>query len=41
MALSWAVVVAAELIAAQEGLGYMIKDASTFFQINVVYVGSF
>lgn len=39
MALSWAVVVAAELIAAQEGLGYMIKDAATFFRINVVYVG--
>lgn len=39
MALSWAVVVAAELIAAQNGLGYMIMDASTFFRINVVYVG--
>lgn len=39
MALSWAVVVAAELIAAQEGLGYMIKDAATFFRIDVVYVG--
>ena len=39
MALSWAVVVAAELIAAQHGLGYMIKDAATFFRINYVYVG--
>lgn len=39
MALSWAVVVAAEMIAAQEGLGYMIKDAATFFRIDVVYVG--
>jgi len=39
MALSWAVVVAAELIAAQRGLGYMIKDAATFFRIDVVYVG--
>ncbi|MDE2188016.1 MAG: ABC transporter permease [Betaproteobacteria bacterium] len=39
MALSWAVVVAAELIAAQRGLGYMIKDAATFFRINEVYVG--
>lgn len=39
MALCWAVVVAAELIAAQEGLGFMIENASTFFDINVVYVG--
>ena len=39
MALSWAVVVAAELVAAQHGLGYIIEYASTFFQINVVYVG--
>lgn len=39
MAISWAVVVAAELIAAQQGLGYMIQSASTFFQINTVYVG--
>jgi NitT/TauT family transport system permease protein len=39
LALSWAVVVAAELVAAQQGLGYMIMDASTFFRIEVVYVG--
>lgn len=39
MALCWAVVVAAELIAAQEGLGFMIENASTFFDINTVYVG--
>lgn len=39
LALAWATVVAAELIAAQKGLGYMIMDAATFFQINVVYVG--
>ncbi|MDA8185283.1 MAG: ABC transporter permease [Actinomycetota bacterium] len=39
MALAWAVVVAAELIAAQHGLGYMIENASTFFEVNVVYVG--
>jgi NitT/TauT family transport system permease protein len=39
MALCWAVVVAAELIAAQVGLGFMIEDASTFFKIDVVYVG--
>ena len=39
LAVSWAVVVAAELIAAQQGLGYMIMDASTFFNIPVVYIG--
>jgi NitT/TauT family transport system permease protein len=38
-AVSWAVVVAAELIAAQEGLGYLIMDAATFFRIPAVYVG--
>jgi NitT/TauT family transport system permease protein len=38
-AVSWAVVVAAELVAAQSGLGYMIMDAATFFRIPVVYVG--
>jgi len=39
LALSWAVVVAAELVAAQEGLGYMIMDAGTFFRIPDLYVG--
>jgi NitT/TauT family transport system permease protein len=39
LAVSWAVVVAAELIAAQKGLGYMIEDAATFYRINDVYVG--
>ncbi len=38
-AISWAVVVAAELVAAQKGLGYMIMDAATFFRIADVYVG--
>lgn len=38
-AVSWAVVVAAELVAAQRGLGYVIMDASTFFRIPSVYVG--
>jgi NitT/TauT family transport system permease protein len=38
-ALSWAIVVAAELVAAQEGLGYMIMDASTFFRVPYVYIG--
>jgi ABC-type nitrate/sulfonate/bicarbonate transport system permease component len=39
LAISWAVVVAAELIAAQEGLGYLISDGSVFFRLPVVYVG--
>lgn len=38
-AISWAVVVAAELVAAQRGLGYMIMDAATFFRIADLYVG--
>jgi ABC-type nitrate/sulfonate/bicarbonate transport system permease component len=38
LSLSWALVVAAELIAAPSGLGYMITDATQFFQIRVVYV---
>jgi NitT/TauT family transport system permease protein len=39
LALSWAVVVAAELVAAQAGLGYLIMDAGTFFRIPDLYVG--
>ena len=39
MTLSWALVVAAELIAAQTGLGYMIMDATTFFRIPIVFIG--
>lgn len=39
MTLSWTLVVAAELIAAQVGLGYMIMDATTFYRIPIVFVG--
>lgn len=39
MALSWAVVVAAELTGAQSGLGYMISDAALTFRIPVVFIG--
>lgn len=39
VALSWTLVMAAELVAAQTGLGYMIMDASTFFRVKAVYVG--
>jgi len=37
LSLSWALVVAAELIAAPSGLGYIVTDATQFFQIPVVY----
>lgn len=39
LALSWAVVVAAELVGAQKGLGYMINQAALLFQIPVVFIG--
>jgi len=39
LALSWAVVVAAELVGAQMGLGFMISDAAQLFRISVVYIG--
>jgi NitT/TauT family transport system permease protein len=39
LALSWAVVVAAELVGAQSGLGFMISDAALLFRIPVVYIG--
>jgi len=38
-AVSWAIVVAAELIAGQEGLGFIIMDAGTFFRIADVFLG--
>jgi ABC-type nitrate/sulfonate/bicarbonate transport system permease component len=38
-AVSWAIVVAAELIAAQAGLGFIIADAGTFFRIADVFIG--
>jgi ABC-type nitrate/sulfonate/bicarbonate transport system permease component len=39
VAISWALVVAAELVAAQSGLGYLVMRAATFFQIDYVYIG--
>lgn len=39
LAVSWALVVAAELIAAQEGLGYMVASAGNFSDLSTVYVG--
>lgn len=35
----WATLVAAELVAAERGLGAVIQNASNFFQIDVIYVG--
>jgi len=39
IAVSWAVLVAAELIGANRGLGYIISNAGSLFEINIVYVG--
>lgn len=39
LALSWAVVVAAELVGAQEGLGYMVSNAAQLLQIPMVFIG--
>jgi len=38
-AISWALVVAAELVGAQAGLGYIVMDAATFFRIPDLYIG--
>ncbi len=35
----WATVVAAELVAAQRGLGWMMRDAATFFRQDEVFAG--
>ena len=35
----WATLVASELVAAQRGLGAMIQNASTYFLLDVIYVG--
>lgn len=37
MVISWATVVAAELISSSKGLGFVAIDASTYYRINVVY----
>lgn len=41
MAASWATLVAAELVAAQSGLGYMLQSGRRFFDTSVVMVGIF
>jgi NitT/TauT family transport system permease protein len=37
LVISWATVVAAELIASSTGLGFVAVDASTYYRLNVVY----
>jgi NitT/TauT family transport system permease protein len=39
LGVSWATLVAAELIAAERGLGAVIQDAGNFFQMPIVYGG--
>lgn len=39
LGVSWATLVAAELLAASNGLGAVIQNAGNFFQIDVIYVG--
>lgn len=39
LTIGWAVVVAAELLGASQGLGYMIRNSSQVFDVNTSYVG--
>jgi NitT/TauT family transport system permease protein len=39
LGVAWATLVASELIAAQQGLGALIQNASSFFLLDVIYVG--
>jgi NitT/TauT family transport system permease protein len=39
LGVSWATLVASELIAAQRGLGALIQNAATYFLLDVIYVG--
>lgn len=39
LGISWAVLVAAELVAATSGLGFMIEDARNFLRTDVIFVG--
>lgn len=39
LGVAWATLVASELIAARRGLGAVIQNASSFFQIDTIYVG--
>ncbi|MDA8109007.1 MAG: ABC transporter permease [Betaproteobacteria bacterium] len=39
LGVAWATLVASELIAAQQGLGALIQNASSFFRLDIIYVG--
>ena len=39
LGVAWATLVASELIAAQRGLGSLIQNAGSFFQLDIIYVG--
>jgi NitT/TauT family transport system permease protein len=39
LGVGWATLVAAELVAAQKGLGAMIQNASSFFDLRTIYLG--
>jgi NitT/TauT family transport system permease protein len=39
LGVAWATLVASELIAAQQGLGALIQNASAYFLLDVIYVG--
>ena len=39
LGVAWATLVASELIAAQQGLGAMIQNAASFFQLDIIYAG--
>jgi len=39
LGITWTTLVAAELVAAQAGLGAMIQIAASFFQLDVIYLG--
>jgi NitT/TauT family transport system permease protein len=39
LGVAWATLVASELVAAQQGLGAMIQNASAFFDLGTIYLG--
>ncbi|MQM39546.1 putative aliphatic sulfonates transport permease protein SsuC [wastewater metagenome] len=39
LGVAWATLVASELVAAQQGLGAVIQDASAYFQLDTIYMG--
>ena len=41
LGVTWATLVAAELVAAQQGLGAMIQIAASFFQLDIIFLGIF